>query len=60
MAVSIAWFGRFLADISDPVAGRDEYELEGEAGFRGVAPLSAELKVWLPGSCGWEPSYDLD
>lgn len=56
----IARFGQFLVDIGNPVAGGDEYELEGEAGFRGVAPLSAELKIWLPGSWGWEPKYDLD
>lgn len=30
-----------------------EYELEGEAGFRGVAPMSAELRILLPGSDGW-------
>jgi hypothetical protein len=27
-----------------------EFELEGEAGFRGVAALSAELRIALPGS----------
>jgi hypothetical protein len=27
-----------------------EYELEGDAGYRGVAPRSAELRVRLPGS----------
>jgi hypothetical protein len=30
-----------------------EYELEGDAGFRGVAPLSAELSIALPGSDLW-------
>lgn len=30
-----------------------EYELEGEAGFRGVAPLSAEVQIFLPGSDYW-------
>jgi len=30
-----------------------EYQLEGDAGFRGVAPMSAELRVFLPGSFGW-------
>ena len=30
-----------------------EFELEGDAGFRGVAPLSAELRVVLPGSDAW-------
>jgi hypothetical protein len=56
----IARFGQFLLDIGDPHGAGDEYELEGEPGFRGVAPLSAELSVWLPGSLGWEPGYGLD
>lgn len=30
-----------------------EYQLEGDAGFRGVAPMSAELRIFLPGSAGW-------
>jgi hypothetical protein len=30
-----------------------EFELEGDAGFRGVAPLSAELRIALPGSPLW-------
>lgn len=30
-----------------------EFELEGDAGFRGVAPLSAELRIVLPGSNVW-------
>jgi hypothetical protein len=30
-----------------------EYQLEGDAGFRGVAPMSAELRIFLPGSDGW-------
>lgn len=30
-----------------------EFQLEGEAGFRGVAPLSAELRIALPGSDLW-------
>jgi hypothetical protein len=30
-----------------------EYELEGEAGFRGVAAMSAELRIFLPGSDGF-------
>jgi hypothetical protein len=30
-----------------------EYELEGDAGFRGVAPMSAELQIILPGSFPW-------
>ena len=30
-----------------------EFELEGEAGFRGVAPTSAELRIFLPESDHW-------
>jgi hypothetical protein len=30
-----------------------EYSLEGDAGCRGVGPMSAELWVFLPGSHGW-------
>jgi hypothetical protein len=55
----IARFGQFLIDIGNPVTG-DEYDLEGEVGFRGVAPLSAELKISLPGSFGWEPRFNLN
>lgn len=35
----------------------DEYELEGEAGFRGVGPGSAEVRLWLPGSLGWNSRF---
>jgi hypothetical protein len=30
-----------------------EYALEGDAGFRGVGPMSSELRIFLPGSDGW-------
>jgi hypothetical protein len=30
-----------------------DYALEGDAGYRGVAPMSAELRIFLPGSDGW-------
>lgn len=32
-----------------------EVALEVEGGFRGVGPLSAEARFWLPGSFGWTP-----
>jgi hypothetical protein len=35
---------------SNPVR---DYALEGDAGYRGVAPMSAELRIFLPGSDGW-------
>jgi len=49
----------FLLDIGNPECTADEFQLEGETGFRGVAPLSAEARFWLPGSFGWENSYGL-
>ena len=30
-----------------------EYALEGDAGYRGVGKMSAELRILLPGSFGW-------
>lgn len=54
-----ARFGQFLLDIGNPTDAGQEYHLEGEAGFRSVAPLSTELAVWLPGSIGWEPNHSL-
>jgi len=30
-----------------------DYALEGDAGYRGVASMSAELRIFLPGSDGW-------
>ncbi|HKQ71399.1 MAG TPA: hypothetical protein VJT73_18775 [Polyangiaceae bacterium] len=36
-----------------------EYELEGDAGFRGVAPMSAELRLLLPGSDHWAAHPEL-
>lgn len=34
-----------------------EYALEGEAGYRSVAPMSTELKIYLPGADFWiDPS----
>jgi hypothetical protein len=58
-AQAVARFGQFLLDIGDPGHIGDEYHLEGEAGVRGVAPMSAELSLWLPGSFGWEPDHRL-
>lgn len=36
-----------------------EYELEGDAGFRGVAPMSAELRLLLPGGDHWSVRPEL-
>ena len=43
-----------LLDIARPEAEGNEYEFEGPRAFGGVAAGSAELKVWFPGSIGWE------
>lgn len=44
-----------LLNINRPEAKQEEFHLECEAGFRGVASLSAEVSLWLPGSFGWRP-----
>ncbi len=38
-----------------------EYSLEGEAGYRSLAPMSTELKIYLPGADFWiDPSDPAD
>jgi len=46
-------FGELLLNAGCPIYEQREYALEGDAGFRGVAPMSAEITLWLPGSFGW-------
>jgi hypothetical protein len=46
-------FVEFLLDASRASSSVDEFELEGEGGFRGVAPFSCEVRLLLPGACGW-------
>jgi hypothetical protein len=46
-------FAELLVNASRPDSEVDEYELEGEGGFRGVGPQSAEVMLFLPGSPGW-------
>ncbi|WP_205877140.1 hypothetical protein [Mycobacterium camsae] len=55
----IARFGQLLLNVAHPAHEGVEYCLEGEAGFRGVAPQSAELQLWLPGSFDWHSEYGL-
>ena len=43
-----------LLNASRPSSRVDEFELECECGFRGVAPGSCEVRLWLPGSFGWQ------
>lgn len=49
-----ARFVRLLLDISRPSNQTCEVALECEAGFRGVAPASAEIRLWLPGGDYWQ------
>lgn len=54
-----SWFGsarfaRLLLDLSRPTNEALEVALECEAGFRGVAPASAETRLWLPGAPYWD------
>lgn len=55
-----ARLAQLLLDVSRPDCPVNEVQLEGELGFRGVAPGSAEVRLWLPGSFGWMPEYKLD
>ena len=52
-----ASFAEFLLNVSRPSNTQLEFVLEHEPGFTGVAPGSAELNIWLPGSIGWEKKY---
>jgi len=43
-----------LLNAGQPDNPVDEYNLEGDGGYRGVGYLSAEARFWLPGSFGWD------
>ena len=45
-------FAELLLNASQPSNKAMEFQLECECGFRGVAPGSAEIEIWLPGSLG--------
>lgn len=47
-------FAEVLLNLSQAWNQRVEVELEGAFGFGGVAPDSAEVRFWLPGSAGWD------
>ena len=42
-----------LLNIGRSSSATVEYDLEGDGGFRGVAPYSSEVRLLLPGSVGW-------
>lgn len=46
-------FAELLLNAGCPENPVTEYELEGEGGFRGVGEQSAEMRIFLPGSLGW-------
>ncbi len=46
-------FAELLLNASNPNNVVNEYQLEGEGGFRGVGPQSAEVALFFPGSLGW-------
>jgi hypothetical protein len=52
-ASGAALFAELLLNASRETCVEDEFELEGEMGFRGVGPGSVEIRVWLPGSVGY-------
>jgi hypothetical protein len=47
--------GGLLLDIGREGTDKLEYHLEGELGYRGAGPGSAEVSFWLPGSDAWDP-----
>lgn len=47
-------FAELLLDAGCPGNQVREYALEGEAGYRSVAPMSAELRIFLPGCFAWD------
>lgn len=55
-----ARLAQLLLDLSRPDCPIKEVQLEGELGFRGVAPGSAEVRLWLPGSVGWFTEFALE
>ena len=47
-------FAELLLNVGRPDNLIDEYQPEGEGGFRGVGEHSAEVQLYLPGSLGWD------
>ncbi len=50
-------FAELLLNLSVPHNEQDEFELEGESGFRGVGINSAEAKLFLPGHLAWTEEH---
>ncbi|MCA9608937.1 MAG: hypothetical protein KC619_25215 [Myxococcales bacterium] len=51
----VAQMVELLLDISQPASTRLRFDLECEAGYRGVAPASHEMRLLLPGDDAWLP-----
>jgi hypothetical protein len=51
--VGMVSFAELLLNAALPQNEEDEYELEGEGGFRGVGISSAEIRIILPGHTFW-------
>lgn len=49
-----ALFAELLLNVGQSENRIDEYELEGEGGFRGVGVCSAEVRLFLPGHLFWD------
>jgi hypothetical protein len=50
-------FASLLLDIGNAQCEANEFHLECDAGFRGVAPASVEVSLWLPGSIAWNECF---
>jgi hypothetical protein len=55
--LGMAFLTELLLDASRSSSRVNEFQLEGEGGFRGVAPFSCEVRLWLPGSFGWKDEF---
>lgn len=50
-------FAELLLNVSLPRSKGNEFELEGESGFRGVGVGSAEARLFLPGNLAWTDGH---
>lgn len=55
--VGMVSFAELLLNLSVPHNEQDEFELEGESGFRGVGIGSAEVKLFLPNHLAWTEEH---
>ncbi len=55
--VGLVSFAELLLNLSVSYNEQDEFELEGESGFRGVGIGSAEVKLFLPNHLAWTEEH---